>query len=93
MNLVREPISFGHYGFLTRLYALKVLERYLRYNKTHNVPRDGELIQSLQAFYKEAQNSELKEFAKKLLKNQGEEIYDFEDEEDDFNDLEEDHES
>ncbi len=92
MGLVREPISFGHYGFLTRLYALKLIERYLRYNKSHNIPRDPALIQSLQAVFKEDKNLELREFAKKLLKNQGEEIYDYENEEDDFEDLEEDHE-
>ncbi len=89
MNLVKEPISFGHYGFLTRLYALKLIQKYLRF---FNTERDPSLIQSLQAFYKEEKNVELRDFAKKILKNQGEEIYDFEDEDDNFEDLEEDHE-
>ena len=92
MNLAREPISFGHYGFLVRLYALKVIDKYFIYDRSQHAPRDPETIQSLQAFYKEAQNAELKNFAKKVLKNQGEEIFDFDDEEDDFEDLEEEHE-
>ncbi|GEM_PF-2873373 len=85
IRLIREPLSYGHYGFMTRLLSLKLLQLYL----TRDEERDQETISQLQAFYKECKNSDLKTLTKTILKDMGEEIFDFDDEEDDFEDLRE----
>ncbi|MBQ9816191.1 MAG: hypothetical protein IJM59_01810 [Proteobacteria bacterium] len=81
---LREPVSFGQHGFEARLLSIKLLRKYLT---EPGEPRDDATIASLQAFYKEAKNAELKKNTKDLLKDLGEEIFDFDDEEDDFEDL------
>lgn len=78
-----HPVSFGQHGFMVRLFSLKLLRKYM----LEDSERDAESVSLLQAFYKEAKNAELKQFTKTLLKDLGEEIFDFDDEEDDFEDL------
>ena len=78
---LREPVSFGQHGFEARLLSIKLLRKYLT---EPGEPRDDATIASLQAFYKEAKNAELKKNTKDLLKDLGEEIFDFDDEEDDL---------
>lgn len=83
MSHVREPISFGQHGFMTRLLGLKLLRKYMMEDES----RDAETISALQAFYKDGKNAELRQKTKNLLKDLGEEIFDFDDEDDDFEDL------
>ena len=85
---IREPLSYGHYGFMTRLLSLKLLQIYLAQDEE----RDQETISQLQAFYKECKNTDLKTLTKTILKDMGEEIFDFDDEDDDFEDLREEEE-
>ena len=85
LSHLTSPVSFGQFGLMTRLYALRLLRKYLLADETP----DRETITALQAFHKDGKNAELRLMAKELLRDLGEEIFDFDDEEDDFDDLEE----
>lgn len=84
VGLLRDPVSFGQHGFMTRWLSLKLLGRYLLADKEP----DRATISEIQAFQKEGKNAELRNLAKETLRALGEEIFDLEDEEDDFEDLE-----
>lgn len=84
LSLIHDPISFGQHGFMTRLFSLNLLRKYLLADTTP----DTQTLQSLQAFHKTCKNAELRQKTKTLLKDLGEEIFDLEDDEDDFEDLE-----
>lgn len=80
---LREPVSFGQHGFQTRLFAIKLLGKFLSADETP----DRTTISALQAFYKDCKHAELKQDVKKVLKDLGEELFDLDDEDDDFEDL------
>ncbi|MBQ9395966.1 MAG: hypothetical protein IJU23_10715 [Proteobacteria bacterium] len=84
ISLLTDPVSFGQFGLMTRLFALRLLRKYLLADETP----DRETIAALQAFHKDGKNAELRLMAKELLRDLGEEIFDLDDEEDDFDDLE-----
>lgn len=80
---IREPLSFGQHGFQARLFAIKLLSKFLRADETP----DRATISALQAFYKESKHAELKFEVKNVLKKLGEDLFDLDDEDDDFEDL------
>lgn len=84
LSHLTSPVSFGQFGLMTRIFAIRLLRKYLLADETS----DRETIAALQAFHKDGKNAELRLMAKELLKDLGEEIFDFDDEEDDFDDLE-----
>lgn len=85
VSLLKDPVSFGQYGLVARLRAIALLQKYL---KADDDPGgDRETISALQALCKSSKNSEIRNRIKELLKSVGEEIFDFDDEDDDFEDL------
>ena len=80
---IQNPVSFGQHGFQARLFAIKLLGKFLSLDETP----DRSTISALQAFYKTCKHAELKLDVKKVLKNLGEELFDLDNEDDDFEDL------
>ena len=88
MSLLKDPVSFGQYGLVARLRAIALLQKFLVADGEQH--RDRETIAALQGVYKSSKNSDIRYRIKELLKAIGEEVFDFDDEEDDFEDLNDD---
>lgn len=85
---LNDPVSVGQHGFQSRLFAIKLLGRFLREDETP----DKSTISALQAFYKDSRHTELKMTVKNLLQKLGEDLFDLNSEDDDFDDLEDEEE-
>lgn len=88
LSLLKSPVSFGQYGLVARLRTIALLQKFLVGDGEEN--RDGETISALQSLYRTSKNSDIRYRIKELLRAVGEEVFDFDDEEDDFEDLNDD---
>lgn len=84
IDLIEKPVSKGQFGLMTRILSMRLLRRYMLDQS------DPETVSALQRIYKENHNFEIRELAKDLLRAVGEEIFDLDDEFDDFEDLNDD---
>lgn len=87
LELIEQPVSFGQFGQITRERSIDLLKSLM----SKDASPDRETITQIQQYQKECKNSYLRSKLVLLLKSLGEEIFDFEDEDDDFEDLNDEH--
>ena len=71
ISLVKDPVSFGHYGIISRVNSLKLLK--LMISKDDPKNEDTKTVKGLLDIHQHVPNNELKDMAKLLLKFMGEE--------------------
>lgn len=81
MELIENPPTLGELRVMTRHYAVHMIRR-IGVEET-----DKEIIEQLRAYYKKSHNIDHKTIILNLFKPIGEEIFDNDDEEDEFDDL------
>lgn len=87
LELIENPVSFGQFGQITRERSIDLLKSLM----SKDTSPDRQTITKIQQYQKECKNSYLRSKLVLLLKSLGEEVFDFDDEEDDFEDLNDEH--
>ena len=80
ISLVKDPVSYGHYGLISRVNSLKLLKIWIEKDEPRN--KDRKTVDKLVNLYQSLQNAELKTMIRELLRFMEEEdaISDSEDE-------------
>ena len=71
LSLVKNPVSFGHYGMISRINSLKLLKIWISEDEPKN--KDQKTVHALIDLFHQIQNSEIREIIRDLLKFMDEE--------------------